>query len=97
MNKFLGKVGAYLSGVAGRAKLVIFAALCIVGFSSFATGTDVSSFVSQDSTSGAVTVDSSVITTYLKQIVVAAYGNWITLVIIFVVIGLVCWILFKKH
>jgi len=96
MNKFLGKVGAYLSGVAGRAKLVIMAALCVCGLSSFATGTDVSGFVTQDATSGAVSIDSSVITTYLKNIVVAAYGNWMTLIIIFVVVGLICWILFKK-
>ena len=97
MMKSLKAVGNYFAGVAKRSKAVICLGLCAMGLSSFATGTDISTFVAQDPTSGAVTVDSGVITTYLKQIVVAAYGNWITLVIIFIVIGLVCWILFKKH
>lgn len=54
------------------------------------------SFVSTDATSGEPVIDPSVITDFMKQAVVAAYGSWITLALIFVIVSIVLWILFKK-
>ncbi|MCF7900569.1 hypothetical protein K9K77_03600 [Candidatus Babeliales bacterium] len=75
-------------------------AVWVVGGTALLVGSDASAaladFVSTDATSGEPSIDASVITNFMKDAVVAAYGSWITLAMIFVIVSIVLWILFKK-
>jgi hypothetical protein len=91
------KVSAYLAKKARQGKALLLAVvgggLMVAGSQSHAALGD---FVATDATTGDPTFTPSAITDFIKELVVLAYANWITVALIFVGVSIICWILFKK-
>lgn len=94
-KKMLNVVGGFVSCASRKVK--IFCAVCLGAFlaANVSAQSALDGFIATDA-NGDPTADPSKITDLLKQIVVLVYSNWMTLALIFVIVGIITYILWKR-
>lgn len=95
INVVRGSV-SFAAGMGKKAKILCACAFGMLLVSNASAQSALDGFITTDPTTGDPVADPSKITTFIKSIVINTYSNWITVALIFVVVGLMCWILFKK-
>lgn len=94
INVVRGSV-SFAAGMGKKAKILCACAFGMLLASNASAQSALDGFISTN-VDGDPVADPSKITTFIKSIVINTYSNWITVALIFVVVGLMCWILFKK-